>query len=428
MITNRLLIKVNTQVFVFVVELTSSANHGDKHMKALNGIRVLDLTHMLSGPYAGMMLADLGAETIKVEPPVTGEGTRRILEKDPNNSLNGLGAYFITLNRNKKSVTLNLKSEKGLEIFYELVKTADVVLSNFSVGVTERLKIDHEHLSKINPRIITCNITGFGEDGPGRDRTSLDLVAQAMSGLMSLTGQPESPPMRAGIPIGDIGGGLMGTIGVLSALVAREQTGRGQHVDISMLDAQVSLLNYIVTMHFLSGVTPNRVGNGHMVHVPYDAFQCSDGHIVITVIIDDFWERLLRVIPADDLDTDENRFQPGRLKNKEVINQRLNEIFMTDTREYWIEKLQAARIPCAPVNDIAQALRDEQVLFRNMVVDVDHPLGGSTKIPGNPIKLSDTYEETFTPPPMLGQHNEEVFSMLGMTLEEIEALQRDGVI
>lgn len=398
-------------------------------MKALNGIRVLDLTHMLSGPYAGMMLADLGAETIKVEPPVTGEGTRRILERDPNNSLNGLGAYFITLNRNKKSVTLNLKSEKGLDIFYELVKTADVVLSNFSVGVTKRLKIDYEHLSQLNPRIITCNITGFGEDGPGKDRTSLDLVAQAMSGLMSITGHPENPPTRAGIPIGDIGGGLMGTIGVLSALVARQQTGRGQHVDISMLDTQISLLNYIVTMHFLSDVIPDRVGNGHIVHVPYDTFQCSDGYIVVTVIMDDFWKRLLQAIPADDLNTEEHKFQPGRLKNKELINKRLTEIFSTNTQKYWLDKLQTARVPCAPVNNIAQALNDEQVLFRNMVVEVDHPITGSAKIPGNPIKLSDTHEEMFTPPPLLGQHNDNVYStLLGKTPEELETLKSEGVI
>lgn len=397
-------------------------------MKALQGIRVLDLTHMLSGPYAGMMLADLGAETIKVEPPGKGEGTRRILEKDPSNSLNGFGAYFIALNRNKKSVTLDLKSEKGLGIFYKLVETADVVLSNFSVGVTERLKIDHPSLSRLNPRIVTCNITSFGEDGPGRDRTSLDMVAQAMSGLMSLTGQPGGPPTRAGIPIGDIGGGLMGVIGVLSALLAREQTGRGQHVDISMLDTQVSLLNYIVTMHFLSGITPERAGNGHMVHVPYDTFQCADGYIVVTIIMDEFWGRLMQVIPAGDLDSEENQSQPGRLKNKELINRRLNEIFSADTQNHWLDILRSARIPCAPVNDIRQALTDEQVLFRNMVVDVEHPLGGSTKIPGNPVKLSDTYEDTFSPPPMLGQHNEEIFSTLGLTREDLESLQRQGVI
>lgn len=397
-------------------------------MKALQGIRVLDLTHMLSGPYAGMMLADLGAETIKVEPPGKGEGTRRILEKDPSNSLNGFGAYFIALNRNKKSVTLDLKSEKGLEIFYKLVKTADVVLSNFSVGVTERLKIDHLHVSQVNPRIITCNITGFGENGPGRDRTSLDLVAQAMGGLMSLTGQLDGPPTRAGIPIGDIGGGLMGVIGVLSALLVREQTGRGQHVDISMLDTQISLLNYMVTMHALSGSVPKRMGNGHIVHVPYDVFQCADGYIVIAIIMDEFWGRLMQAIPAGDLDTEENQFQPGRLKNKTLINRRLNEILSTNTQKHWLDILQSARIPCAPVNDLRQSLTDEQVIFRNMVVDVEHPLGGSTKIPGNPIKLSDTCDETFSPPPLLGQHNEEIFSTLGLTREDLETLQREGVI
>ncbi|NJC95132.1 MAG: CoA transferase [Anaerolineae bacterium] len=398
-------------------------------MKALHGIRVLDLTHMLSGPYAGMMLADLGAETIKIEPPGRGEGTRRILEKDPANSLNGFGAYFITLNRNKKSITLNLNSEKGLELFHELAKVSDVVLCNFSAGVTERLKIDHARLSKINPRIITCNITGFGENGPGKDRTSLDLVAQAMSGLMSITGQPDDPPTRAGIPIGDIGGGLMGVIGVLSALVAREQTGRGQHVDISMLDTQISLLNYMVTMHFLSGVIPQRHGNGHFVHVPYDTFQCSDGYIVIAIIMDEFWEELLKVIPADDLNTEEHRHQPGRLKNKDHINRRLNEILATNTQTFWLEKLGAARIPCAPVNDLAQALNDEQVLFRKMVMDVDHPLGGSTRVPGNPVKLSDTHEDTFTPPPWLGQHNEEVFTtLLGKTSEDIAAWRDAGII
>lgn len=400
-----------------------------KCMKALNGIRILDLTHMLSGPYAAMMLADLGAETIKVEPPKTGEATRRLLERDPANSLKGFGAFYLTLNRNKKSITLDLKSEKGLEIFYELVKTADVVINNFSAGVTERLKIDYAHLSQINPRIITCTITGFGETGPGKDRTAFDMVAQAMGGGMSVTGQPGNPPTRPGIPFGDLAGGLMGTIGVLSALHARHVTGRGQHVDISMLDAQISLLNYIATMHFLSGVIPERHGNGHFVHVPYDAYQCSDGFFIIAIIADNFWEVLLRTIPAEDLNTEENKHQPGRLKNKELINRRLNEIFVTNTQKYWLDKLQTARIPCAPVNNIQQALNDEQVLFRNMVVEVEHPLGGSTRMPGNPIKLSDTYEDTFSPPPLLGQNNEEVYStLLGMTEEELILLKNKGVL
>ena len=398
-------------------------------MKALNGIRIFDLTHMLSGPYGAMMLADLGAETIKVEPPKTGEATRRLLERDPANSFKGFGAFYLTLNRNKKSITLDLKSEKGLEIFYELIKTADVVISNFSAGVTERLKIDHAHLSKINPYIITCSVTGFGETGPSKDLTAFDMVAQAMSGIMSMTGQPDNPPTRAGIPIGDLAGGLMAVIGVLSALNARHLTGRGQHVDISMLDAQISLLTYAAAMHFLSGIIPERPGNGHFIHVPYDSYQCSDGFIIIAIIADNFWQVLLKIIPADDLNTEENMYQPGRLKNKELINRRINEILSANTQAYWLETLRSARIPCAPVYDLHQALNNEQVLHRNMIVEVEHPLGGSARVPGNPIKLSDTHEDTFTPPPTLGQHNEEVFSaLLGMTHDEIKALENKGII
>jgi crotonobetainyl-CoA:carnitine CoA-transferase CaiB-like acyl-CoA transferase len=397
-------------------------------MKALHGTRIIDLTHMLSGPYGAMMLADLGAETIKVEPPKTGEGTRRLLERDPANSLNGFGAYYMTLNRNKKSVTLDLKSEKGLEIFYELVKTADVVISNFSAGVTKRLKVDYDTLAAINPRIITCTVTGFGETGPAKDRTAFDMVAQAMGGGMSITGQPGDPPTRSGIPIGDLAGGLMATIGVLSALNARHLTGRGQHVDISMLDAQISLLNYMATMHFLSGIIPDKLGNGHFVHVPYDTFTCSDGYIIIAIIADNFWVELLKVIPANDLNIEEHKYQPGRLKNKELINRRLNEIFSTGTQKHWLDILQSVRIPCAPVYNLQQAVHDEQVLSRNMIVEVPHPLGGSTRMPGNPIKLSDTHEDTFTPPPTLGQHNDEVFATLGLTREDIDALQKEGIV
>lgn len=397
-------------------------------MKALHGIRILDLTHMLSGPYAGMLLADLGADSIKVEPPVTGEGTRRLLEKDPANSLHGFGAYYMTLNRNKKSVTLDLKSEQGLALFYELVKTADVVLSNFSAGVTERLQIDYACLSQVNPRIITCTVTGFGETGPAKNHTAFDMVAQAMGGGMSITGQPGDPPTRSGLPIGDLAGGLMATIGVLAALQARHTTGRGQHVDISMLDAQISLLNYMATMHFLSGIIPDKLGNGHFVHVPYDTFQCSDGYLIIAIIADNFWEALLTLLPADDLNTEEHKFQPGRLKNKALINRRLNEILATNTQAYWLEKLRSARIPCAPVYNLQQAVHDEQVLARNMIVEVAHPLGGSTKMPGNPIKLSDTHEDTFSPPPLLGQHNDEVYTSIGLKAEDLKALRDNGVI
>ncbi len=398
-------------------------------MKALSGIRIIDLTHMLSGPYAGMMLADLGAETIKVEPPGRGEGTRALLANDPKNSIDGMGAYFLTLNRNKQSVVLDLKSEQGLGLFYELVAQSDVVLNNFSAGVVEKLKIDFAHLSKINPRIITCSITGFGETGPGANRPAFDMVAQAMGGGMSITGQPDDAPTRAGIPIGDLGGGLMGVIGVLSALVARQTTGRGQHVDISMLDAQVSLLNYMVTMVSLSGDVPTKLGNAHFVHVPYNTFPTCDGFIIVAVITDLFWKNLIDVTGMTDLDTAENERQPGRWKNQTEINARLTDIFSTGTQAEWVAKLTDARVPCAPVNTLEQAMEDVQITARNMIVEVAHPNGTTVKMPGNPIKLSETYEDTFTPPPLLGQDTARILrEVLGKSEEQIAELMGVGVV
>ena len=397
-------------------------------MKALDGIRMLDLTHMLSGPYAGMMLADLGAEAIKIEPPGRGEGTRRLLAKDPKNSMHGMGAYFLTLNRNKKSVTLNLKSEEGLQLFYELVKSADIVIDNFSAGVTQRLKIDHATLSAINPRIITCTITGFGETGPDNKRPAFDMVAQAMGGGMSITGQPGGPPTRAGIPIGDLGGGMMGVIGILSAIVARQQTGRGQHVDISMLDAQVSMLNYMATMHLLSGDVPDKLGNGHFVHVPYNTFPTSDGYIIIAVITDNFWTNLMALLDAPDLDTEENHGQPGRWKNQHVINARLAEIFQTNSQAYWVDQLRQARIPCAPVNNFAQAIAESQTIAREMIVEVAHTQGGTVRMPGNPVKLSD-HQDSYTSPPQLGEHTGEVLqALVGLSEDQIGRLRADGII
>jgi CoA:oxalate CoA-transferase len=398
-------------------------------VKALQGIRILDLTHMLSGPYMGMMLADLGAESIKIEPPGSGEGTRRLLENDPRNSMHGMGAYFLTLNRNKKSVTLNLKSEEGLAIFYDLVRISDVVLYNFSVGVPEKLRISYAHLSAINPRIITASVSGFGETGPGKDRVSFDMVAQAMGGGMSITGHEGSPPVRSGIPIGDICGGMMGVIGVLSALQARHTTGRGQHVDVSMLDAQIALMSYMTTMYFLSGDIPGQLGNSHFVHVPYNTYPASDGYIIIAIITDSFWRALMELLDAPDLDTEENQRQPGRLKNKAQIDGRLSGIFQTNTQAYWVETLEKARIPAAPVYNVAQAVNDPQVRARNMVIEVEHTQGGTVSMPGNPIKLSDTYEDTYTSPPVLGQHTDEILtSLLNKNPQQIALLREHGVI
>jgi len=398
-------------------------------VRALDGLRLLDLTHMVSGPYAGMMLADLGAQTIKVEPPGAGEGTRRLLADDPRNTLDGMGAYFLALNRNKQSVTINLKHEAGIALFYDLVRVSDIVLDNFSAGVTERLRIDYAHLAEINPRIITASITGFGGTGPDRDRVAFDLVTQAVGGTMSLSGPEGGPPTRFGPAIGDIGGGVMGVIGVLAALIARARTGRGQHVDISMLDAQISFLNYVATVHALSGEIPGPLGNGHFIHVPYNAYAARDGYVIIAIITDAFWKEFVRAFALADLDTSENEQQPGRLRNKQHIDARITEFFQTDTQAHWLARLAEARIPAAPVNNIAQALHDPQVQARNMYPEVRTPLGGVTHIPGNPIKLSETHEERFEPPPLVGQHNAQIFGgLLGKTPEEIAALRAAGAI
>ena len=377
-------------------------------MKPLEGIKVLDLTHMLAGPYAGMVLADLGADVVKVEPLGTGEMTRGLLSDDPNNSFKGFGAYFLTLNRNKKSVSLDLKDVQGLQVFYDLVKSTDVVLNNFSAGVVKKLKIDYDHLSKINPKIITCSITGFGETGKHSSRPAYDQIVQAYSGGMSITGADASTPTRAGIPIGDLGSGLFSVIGMLSALLSREKTGKGQHLDLSLLDVQISLLTYMATMQTLSGVNPEPIGNAHFVHVPYNSFTTKNGFVVIAVITDAFWQELLNIVDVDNLRKEEFQSSTGRLQNQKFIESELNKKLSTETSEHWINALNSAKVPCAPINSFSQALSDEQVIHRNMVVEVEHPDGGIVKMPGNPIKLSYTNEDSFSPPPHLGQHTKEI--------------------
>ena len=376
--------------------------------KPLEGIKMLDLTHMLSGPYGAMIIADLGADTVKVEPPNTGEGTRRLLEKDPNNSIDGMGAYFFTLNRNKRSITLDLKSDEGLRQFYELVKSADIVMNNFSAGVTKKLKIDYETLSKVNPRIITCTVTGFGETGPACKRPAFDQIAQALGGGMSITGNNPEDVIRAGIPIGDLGGGMFAVMGILAAINARHTTGRGQHVDISMLDCQLSMMNYMATMHSMSGDIPGPLGNSHFVHVPYNTFKTKTDMIVIACVGDQFWPPLLDLLDDEELRDSRFEFAPSRLKEKAYIEERINNVLINERAGYWLEKLENARIPCARVNNVSQAMSDPQIIARNMVVDLKHPLKGSAQVPGNPIKLSETNEDSYSPPPLLGAHNDEV--------------------
>ncbi|MFT5534524.1 MAG: crotonobetainyl-CoA:carnitine CoA-transferase CaiB-like acyl-CoA transferase [Burkholderiaceae bacterium] len=396
---------------------------------ALEHITVLDLTHMLSGPYGTMLLADLGARTIKVEPPVAGEGTRRLLEHDPDYSIDGMGAYYLTLNRNKESVCVDLKTDAGKAVFFDLVRKADVVYDNFSVGVTERLGIDHATLIAINPRIITCSVTGFGQTGPEINRPAFDQVVQAMGGGMSITGAAGGEPTRSGIPIGDLCGGIFGSMGVLAAIAQREQSGCGQHVDVSMLDSQISMLNYMATMHLMSGILPGAIGNGHFVHVPYNSFTTSDGHVIVACIGDAFFLRFVETMNLPSLQKPEYAQQPVRYAARAEIEAIVNEEMKGQTSAYWLEKLRAARIPCGPVNNFAQALGDTQVNARNMVVDVELASGKTVRMPGNPMKLSASAAQQYSRPPALGEHTGDVLeALLGYSGDTVAQLRRDGAI
>ncbi len=395
----------------------------------LHGITILDLTHMLSGPYGTMTLTDLGATTIKVEPLDHGEGTRALLATDPDYSRDGMGAYFMTLNRGKKSICLNLKSAEGKEIFYDLVRKADIVFDNFGAGVPKRLEIDHDTLAKINPKIITCSVTGFGETGPDTQRPAFDQVVQAMGGGMSITGLPNHEPVRAGIPIADLGGGIFGIIGVLAALQARNTTGKGQHIDVSMLDGQISLLTYMATMCLMSGKVPEQIGNSHFVHVPYNTYKTKDGYIVIACIGDSFYERFRHTIPRAELQNEEYLKQPIRYANREIIESIINEELIKHSSEYWLTKFNVARVPCSPVNNFAEALKDPQILARDMVVNVPLESGEVIPMPGIPMKFSESQPEGFTSPPSLGRDTNSVLNeFLGYGFDKLESLRKSKII
>ncbi|MDC2994809.1 CoA transferase [Gammaproteobacteria bacterium] len=374
--------------------------------QSLKGIKVLDLTHMLAGPYTTMILADLGAEVVKIEQPKTGDITRNLLKDDPKYSLDGIGAYHLTLGRNKKSVELDLKSEEGLKLFKELAEVADVVVDNFSQGVTKRLGIDHQSLKEVNPQIITCSISGFGDTEV--NRPAYDNLIQGYAGAMSITGTDKENPVKSGIPIADLGAGLYAVIGILSAIQSREKNDIGEHVDISMLDTQVSLLTYMATMHFLSGENPEPIGNQHMNHVPFNSYKTSDGFIQIGVVAEDFWPSLIEALDLRQLDTEENKVRSGRLKNRENIDQAVQEVFITNTTEHWLKTLQEHRVPCGPINTLSETFQDADLLKRNMIVEVLQDSGASVKMPGNPVKISN-HDEEFRRSPKLGEHTSEIF-------------------
>lgn len=389
----------------------------------LSGVRVLDLTVMIAGPMSAMLLADLGAEVIKIEKPGTGEGARGM----PPHYFEGESAYFIAFNRNKKSVILNLVSDYGKKTFYELVKKSDIVLDNYRPGVLEKLKIDYDTLSKVNPQIICCSITGYGSTGPFKGRPAFDIAVQARGGIMSFTGEPGRQPVRMGVPMGDISGGLFGTHGILAALYQREITGRGQKIDISMLDCQISLLTYRGQYYLTAGEIAESLGTEHASVVPSRGFKTKTINIVIDCnmqrIFDEFCS--LAGIPEIARDPKFNT-RDNRFANRKELYEILEDLFMTRTGEEWLALLED-RIPIAPINTVDKALNDPQILSRNMVPEIDYGNGHKLKIIGNPIKMSEIEEEKFTPAPKLGENTEEILAkILGYSSEDIEKLRRES--
>ncbi|MCK4793533.1 MAG: CoA transferase [Desulfobacteraceae bacterium] len=394
----------------------------------LSGITVLDLTHVLAGPFCTQIMGDLGAEVIKIERPGVGDQTRRMPPHFIGKKKQS--AYFLAINRNKKSLTLDLKSPEGKEIFYGLTKKADVVINNFTPGTMEKLGLGYETLKKINPGIVWASITGYGLTGPYRDRPTYDIIVQAVGGLMSYTGEPDGPPVRSGIPFGDLGAAGHAIIGILAALLSRSKTGEGRKVDVGMLDVQISLHTYRAKYYLVAGEIPRPVGTGHVSSVPLRAYRTKDSYIVIEAFMDHFWRNLCRAIGMESL-ADDPRFnsRSKRLENREEVDRILEEAFLKKTTDEWIEIFDEIEVPSGPINTLDKALADPQVLSRNMIIEIDSPHTGKLKDVGNPIKISGVDEEIFNPPPLLGEHTEMILkNMLGYSTKKIAELKEKDII
>ena len=391
----------------------------------LSNVRILDLTLIMAGPYCTLILGDLGAEVIKIEKPGIGESSRGM----PPYSFEGQSAYFIAMNRNKKSMTLDLKSEQGKGIFYDLAKASDVVIDNFRPGVVKKLGIDFNVLKDINPRIICCSISGYGQTGPFKDRPAFDLVIQARGGIMSYTGEPGQMPVRMGAPMGDLTGGLFASQGILAALYQREKTGRGQQIDVSLVDCQTSLLTYRAQFYLVGNEIAQPVGSGHVSAHPIRAFQTRTFAVVIDANTESIFAELCEAIGKPDMIHDRKfNSRETRLKNKEALYSILEKSFLEKTGEEWLELLER-RIPIAPINTIDKALADPQTLSRNMLVEVEYENNKKLKVLGNPIKMSEIEQEKFKRPPYLGEHNEEILSkLLNYSPEHIEELKSRKVV
>lgn len=390
----------------------------------LSGVTVLELGQVIAGTYGGMILADLGAEVIKIEPP-WGDAAR-----NPKiTPVRGESAIHLQMNRGKKSMVLDLKTPDGREIFYGLVARSDVVIDNFRPGVMSRLGIDRQILRKHNPRIVTVSVTGFGATGPARDRPAFDLVVQAYSGLLDMTGPADGPPARVGIPIADICGGIFACLSVLGALVGRELHGEGQHVDISMLDALVSMLSYDAFDHLNTGARIARRGTAHAHIVPWQALAVKDGYVVVAARGEKFWRNLCEAIGRPDLKEDpRTRDNAARLENRPFVEEVLTEAFARRTKDEWMAMTEKYDLPVAPVNDIAEAFGDPHVRARGMVGEYRHPTLGDISYPPSPMKWSD-WKPPADPAPMLGEHTTEVLAaMLGYSTETVGALEARGVV
>lgn len=385
----------------------------------LSGRRVLDISRAISGPYGTMLLADLGAEVIHIEPP---EGDISRFRAGPN--YQGESFHYLSWNRNKKSVVLDMSTKLGKEAFYDLVKISDIVWNNFRPGSMERLGADYETLKEVNPRIIYVSITGYGETGPFKGRPAFDVVILGHSGALSLTGEPEGTPVRPGPPIADMGGGIFAAIGALAALTDRERTGKGRKIDISMQDVCISLLSYHFCQYFLTGVVPKPLDHsGHAFSVPYGVYETKRGYIVLGAC----WPRIARAIGAEWL-IEDPRFKDwaSRDRNREKLNKIIEEHLAQAEAQDWVELFEAEDIPAATIKSIDEVTMDPQALHQKMILTLKHPLGGEVKLAGNPIKMEDVTEEDYTAPPTLDQHGHEILEgLLGYSEEKMRELKQE---
>jgi crotonobetainyl-CoA:carnitine CoA-transferase CaiB-like acyl-CoA transferase len=401
--------------------------------QALSHVRVLDLSRVLAGPWATQLLADLGAEVIKVEQPGAGDETRSWgppYARDAAGVETGESAYYLGANRHKKSLTLDLSRPEGQDVARRLAARSDVLVENYKVGALARFGLDWETLRETNPRLVYCSITGFGQSGPYRHRAGYDFLVQAMGGLMSVTGEPDGAPMKVGVAITDLLTGMYAASGILAALAWRERSGRGQHIDLALLDVQVAALANQASNYLATGTPPGRLGNAHPNIVPYQAFDASDGPLVVAVGNDAQFARLCELAGAPALASDP-RFATNaqRVRHRGELVPRLAELFRNRPRAAWVEALEAAGVPCGPINDLAQVFDDPQVRHRRMRVEVPHPTAGNVPLVACPLLLSETPVEYHDAPPRLGEHTRYVLrDVAGLGDDEIAALVERGVV